>query len=325
MKIDAHQHFIAEHPDFEELLEEFDLRTLNLAFHYESEYGDWSVQVGFYREAARKWPDRYAWCTSFDLPGFDDPDYADKCIEKLEQDFADGAVGCKIWKSLGLSLRDPDGEHVKVDHPILQPIFDYLEKRGKPLVSHIGEPYSCWQPLSERDPCYQYYKNHPQYQFYGRTDCLTHAEVMGAVDLVVETHPDLRVIGAHLGSFEYDVAEIARRFELYPNFAVDTSARPGYLALQDRDKVRQFFRKYSDRIIWGTDGGGRNQSSMPEERRKAQYNYMRRKYKSQFVFYETDEVVNVQNVEAKGLALPDDVLEKFYVTNARNWFPGLVL
>lgn len=37
----------------------------------------------------------------------------------------------------------------------------------------------------------------------------------------------------HIGSLEYDVSEVAKRFERYPNFAVDVSARLGDLMAQD--------------------------------------------------------------------------------------------
>ena len=46
---------------------------------------------------------------------------------------------------------------------------------------------------------------------------------------------------------------MARRFDRYPNFAVDTAARVPYFMMQPRDKVRAFLIKYQDRILYGTD------------------------------------------------------------------------
>jgi len=40
------------------------------------------------------------------------------------------------------------------------------------------------------------------------------------------------VIGAHLGSPDHDVDEIAWRLDRYPSFSVDTSARTADLARQ---------------------------------------------------------------------------------------------
>jgi predicted TIM-barrel fold metal-dependent hydrolase len=52
---------------------------------------------------------------------------------------------------------------------------------------------------------------------------------------------------------EVDVDEIARHFDRYPNFAVDTAARMLYLMKQPPEKVRAFLTKYQDRVVYGTD------------------------------------------------------------------------
>jgi len=60
-------------------------------------------------------------------------------------------------------------------------------------------------------------------------------------------------VGAHLGSMEVDVDQIAKRFDKYPNFAVDTAARIDYLMMQKTEEVRAFLIKYQDRVVYGTD------------------------------------------------------------------------
>ena len=55
------------------------------------------------------------------------------------------------------------------------------------------------------------------------------------------------------GSLESNLDELGRRFDRYPNFAVDVAARTVYLTLQPREKARQFLMKYQDRILYGTD------------------------------------------------------------------------
>jgi len=54
-----------------------------------------------YRRLAQEHPDRYVWCTSFDLPRFDDPRYLEKVLEDLDRDFDAGAIACKVWKISG--------------------------------------------------------------------------------------------------------------------------------------------------------------------------------------------------------------------------------
>ena len=76
---------------------------------------------------------------------------------------------------------------------------------------------------------------------------------MDARDHILAKHPTLVVIGAHIGSLEYDVDEVAKRLDTYPNFNVEVSARTRDLTRQPSNKVRAFFLKYQDRILYGTD------------------------------------------------------------------------
>ena len=250
--IDAHTHLAGDHPESLAMLEELDLKVLNICVSRDPA-GQWRHQVERYRRLADAHPSRFAWCTTFDIPGFDDPAYADRVIRQLEADFAAGAVGCKVWKNVGMEIRKPDGQFLMIDEPVLEPIFAYLEQTNRTVMTHIAEPLACWQPLTPGNPHCAYYTKHPEWHMFGRAGVPSHENLMAARDRVLARHPRLRVVGAHLGSLEYDVGQIALRLACYPNFAVDTSARLLDLAGQDRSKVREFFLAWQDRIIFGTD------------------------------------------------------------------------
>jgi len=135
----------------------------------------------------------------------------------------------------------------------------------------------------------------------------------------------MRVVGAHLGSLEYDVAEIAKRLEQYPNFAVDTSARMKDLAFQDPETVRQFLTAYSDRVLFGTDIVARQAlSDLPDKEREEWLAQIEAVYRQEFAYYETEETFEVANREVRGLGLPAAVLDKLYHDNAAAWYPGLL-
>lgn len=256
-KIDAHVHFHGGQ-DGAALLERLGIKALNISVADVTESIDWRHESrNVYGKLAATYPDHFAWITSFDLPDYSEPDavYADRVIAELEKDFANGAVACKAWKNIGMELKNRDGDYVMIDDPIFKPLFDYLERTGRSAVMHIGEPKACWLPLDPDSPHYGYYSEHPQWHMYGRTDMPSHEQLIAARDHVVERHPDLPVIGAHYGSLEYDMAEVAARFERYPNFAIDTSGRLGDAAYHDRETMRDFFTRYPDRILWGTDQG----------------------------------------------------------------------
>ncbi len=321
-RIDAHLHVAADTPESLALMERYDLKYMNICVAQDA-HGAWREQADTYAPISKSQPNRFAWCTTFDLPRFDDPKYVEKAIQGLERDFADGAVACKIWKNLGMEVRHPNGDHVLPNDPLIQPIIEYVASQNKTLLMHIAEPLECWLPLKEGSPHSGYYSQYPEWHMYGRTDMPSHHDLMAARDAVVAQHPALRVIGAHLGSLEYDVDEVAKRLDQYPNFAVDTSARLTDLALQDTEKARRFCIKYQERILWGTDLVAGAVSKMTFERQTRYLNYAEETYREYTEFFESDGDVKVGRHTVRGLGLPDSVLEKIYRTNAERWYPGL--
>lgn len=322
-RIDAHIHYADNAPALLDLLDSFDLRLLNICFAADYE-DDWRAQRELYAGMQAEHPKRYAWCTTFDLPRFDDGRYVESVMESLREDFDRGAVGCKIWKNIGMAVRRPDGTFLMIDDPLFAPILEYLAKQDQTLLMHMAEPLACWQPLDERSPHYDYYRTHPQWHMYNHPDYPSHSDLIAARDRVVARHPDLRIVGAHLGSLEYDVDEVAARLDAYPNFVVDISARLGDLAMQDSGKVRRFFLDYADRILFGTDVVMRKRpSTLSEDERRAAIEALRDTYELHFAYLESDGPLSARGIETTGLNLPQSCLKKVYRENALRWYPAL--
>lgn len=323
-KIDAHIHYCGDHPDCLTVLNHLDLKLLNVCVANTQRGREWRVQAEGFGMLARTYPQSYAWCTAFDLPDFNDPQYMDHVLAELELDFAAGAVACKIWKNIGMEIRKPTGEFLMVDDPLFDPLYAYLAEVNKPLLMHTGEPLACWQPLDAGNAHQGYYWEHPEWYMYNQRDHPSHQDIIFARDRVLTHHPNLMVVGAHLGSLEYDVNEIATRLDHYPNFAVDTSARLHDLAYQDREVVREFFITYQDRILFGTDIVQREpQSELSEGERQHNLSQLQNRYQVDLTYFESDKKVLIRSREVQGLALPSAVLQKFYTTNAERWYPGI--
>ena len=321
--IDAHIHFGDDAPQLLALLEELDIALLNISFVRDAAV-DWRPQADLYAELHQRFPQRFAWCTSFSLPGFNDPSYAHHAIEGLSRDFDNGAVACKAWKNVGMEVRKPDGSFLMIDDDIFTPIFDFIASRGRTLLLHMAEPLACWLPLDERSPHYGYYSHNPEWHMFNRPDYPSHAELIAARDRMVAAHPGLRVVGAHLASLEHDVDEVAARLDRYPNLAVDISARLGDLATQDSSKVRQFFLDYQDRILFGTDVVMRMRpSSMSDAQRQAALADLAQTYRMHFAYLESGDALTVRGIATTGLDLPKPLMQKIYRTNAERWYPGL--
>lgn len=321
--IDAHIHYGDNAPELLALFDDFDLKLLNICVA-QDDHGEWRDQAETYARLTHEDPAHFAWCTSFDLPRFDDAGYIDSVIAGLDADFANGAIACKIWKNIGMEVRKPDGSFFMVDDPLFDPIYEHMIAHNWPLLTHIAEPLECWLPLKEGSPHYGYYSHNPEWHMYNKPEYPSHATLMAARDHVLAKHPRLRMIGAHLGSLEYDVDEVAARFDRYPNFAVDISARLSDLAIQNSAKVRDFFVTYQDRILFGTDVVMRQApSTLESAERQWVLNALRQTYEMHIAYLQGSGNVQVRTYTTEALALSSAVLDKVYRANALAYYPNL--
>jgi len=271
------------------------------------------------------YPEWIDWATSFSLDNWGSADWESSAIELIGEGFDKGAAAVKVWKDIGMVLKDPDGSFVMIDDPRFDPLFDYIQSRGKTLVAHIGEPRNCWLPLEEMtvNNDRKYFAENPRYHSYLHPEIPHYWKHIQARDRVLEKHPGLRLVGCHLGSLEFDVDELARRFEKFPNFAVDMAARVCHLQVQDREKVRNFCIKYQDRLLYGTDlGAGRVYMKTSIDSTLAR---IEQTYSNDYRYFATDEEMQVWEVDGafRGLALPAGVLRKIFYDNAKKWYPGI--
>lgn len=328
-KIDAHAHVaaggVSDEKLFVDLLKKHNLKWLDICV-VGTDWGKLQKKIAFAQSLHDRYPGQIAWATSFNLENWGQDGWQNTALETIKQGFAHGAVGVKVWKEIGMVLKDPDGRWVMIDDPRFDPVFDYIESQNKTLVAHIGEPRNCWLPLDsmtnvkDRD----YYKAHPQYQGFLHPEVPGYWEQIKARDHVLDKHPRLRFVGCHLGSLEYDVDELAKRLDKYPNLAVDLAERIMHFQIQDREKVRKFILKYQDRILYGTDIElGLVGPDTTEARMKGIDNVYRQDYR----YFATAEDVEAPTVKpgfkVRGLELPLPVLKKIFYENAVKWYPGI--
>lgn len=280
----------------------------------------------------QEYPGRSVYATTFSLQGFNEDDWHAKTIAYLQDSFDKGAVGVKVHKNIGMELKDKNEELVMIDHPRMDPILDFLEKSNIPLIGHLGEHRNSWLPLEKmtvkgnRD----YAAAHPEHHMYLHPERPSYEHYIAVRDHMLEKHPNLRFVGAHLGSLEWSVDELAKRLDKFPNMAVDMAERISHLqyqALTEREKVRDFFIKYQDRLIYGTD---MRHSAMDIVNNNitepaALMNHAHAVWMRHWRFFTTDEKMRVPKVdgEFRGLKLPREVVDKIYHRNAEKWFPGL--
>lgn len=173
--------------------------------------------------------------------------FGDIPYEKQAETLLDlGADGMKFLdmkpdfrKRLGKGICDPSYDRV----------FSMLEERQVPVLIHSGDPETFWDP----DWVTDYHKKVGW--FYGDGSFLTSEEIYREVFAMLDKHPKLQVTLAHFFFLSNKPEEAVRVMETYPNVRFDLT--PGgemYLGFsKDIDFWHDFFIKYQDRILFGTD------------------------------------------------------------------------
>ncbi len=314
-KIDVHAHYFDDMPRFADMLRRINMRVVNICF-YQTQPALLTGAQTLAAMLSRKYADTFYYASTFDLTRRNEPDYAEQVNAWLDRTFANGALMVKIWKEAGMQEKTPGGDYLMPDDPALDPVYAHLTQRGKPLLAHLADPIDAWLPLDASSPHFNYYSNNPQWHVHGREGFPSHARIIAARDNILAKHPNLVVIGAHLGSLEHDLDALADRLDRHPNFHVDVAARTYVLKGMPSEKVRAFFTKYQDRILYGTDLGRYSDGRAIDEKEQIAYaESIEKTYRADYAYY--------AGGGPKGLALSREILEKFYAGNAERLIPGL--
>jgi len=321
-KIDAHVHLYGELPVFLERVKADGFRVLTINVNY-ADFPPLPEQLASAVALRNASPERVAFAATFDAEGSDRPEWLGRTQAQLDAALSAGAVAVKVWKDIGMQWRDPDGRVVMVDDARFAPIFDSLAARHVVVLGHQGEPRNAWLPLEQMtiNGDREYFGAHPNYHMALHPEWPSYEKQLAARDRMLEAHPTLKFVGVHLASLEWDVDRIAEFLDRHPTACVDLAARMAHLqrqAVTHRDRVRSFFIKYQDRILYGTDIGrakGQSDEAFAEEAHAAWIADWK------FLAGQTEQRSPEFDGSFRGLALPRIVIDKVYGANARRLFP----
>ncbi|WP_020528246.1 amidohydrolase family protein [Flexithrix dorotheae] len=321
-KTDVHVHIHTERLAFYDQAKNDNFKLLTIGLDSHNKEKKVREQYAYSVYQVSKHPEEIQFATAFTMEGWDEPNWLERQLQMLDSAINNGARAVKVWKNIGMVYRDKDGELIMVDNPKLDPIFQMLADRKIPVIGHLGEPKNCWLPLNEMTTNNDstYYASHPQYHMFLHPELPSYEDQIVARDKMLEKNPNLIFIGAHLGSMEWDVDEIAKRLDKFPNMAVETAARMGQVFYQthhDREKVRDFFIKYHDRVLYATDLGDSGKREVNDL-----HEYLHNTWLRDWRFFVTDEEMTSDLVDEpfQGLKLPKEIVDDIYLHNAQKWF-----
>ncbi|HVI10370.1 MAG TPA: amidohydrolase family protein [Candidatus Binatia bacterium] len=256
----------------------------------------------------KPYPGRFIVFEQIDWSKIDDPDFSREMVAQLDDSVRRGARGLKILKDLGLGVRDKTGKLITVDDPRLDPVWEECGRLGIPVSIHVSDPEAFFHPIDATNERYEELIEHPDWSFYG-PQFPGKVAILEARDRVIARHPHTTFVCLHLANWPENLDYVSAELDRYPNMMVEFAAREAELGRQPR-RAREFFIKYQERIMFGTDNG------MEEEM-----------YRNHFRWLETgDEYFDYWGYPAQGrwkiygMELPDPVLEKIYHLNAERLF-----
>ncbi len=199
------------------------------------------------------------------------------------------------------------------------PYWEKMEELGLPLVFHVNDPEEFWN--GELVPEWAKLQG----WFYGDGSFIDNEEQYSEVLNVLKRHPDLNVIFAHFFFLSNQLDRLGEYLDAYPKMHVDLT--PGiemyHNFSKNPEKVRDFFIKYQDRILYGTDIGAKallaaNGEGIEPEESRLRINLVRS-------FLEEEDVFQLETEKGylfgkfaggfQGIHLPKEVLKKIYFKN----------
>ena len=238
------------------------------------------------------------------------PGWAEKAVKQLEADVAAGAVGVgEIPKSLGLSIKKPDGSRLKIDDPELDPIWDACARLGLPVFIHTADPQEFFQPIDYNNERWLELslfadRRYPQDRFPSFETLMTER------DNLFKKHPKTTFVAAHMGWHANDLGRLSKMLDEMPNVYTEVGAVLYDIGRQPRG-AHDFFIKYQDRILFGKD------SFQPEE-----YPYYWRVFETKDDYFDYYRPYHAF-WKLYGIDLPDGVLKKVYFQNALKITKGI--
>ena len=236
-------------------------------------------------------------------------DFIAEWIRRLDEFYQRGSRLIKFHMAPGTQKR----MGMDLDSPTIQRVIRHAYGLGYHFMSHVGDPRAWFG----EDRKYKPSEGHRSF-----------LEQFAMLERLLEKYPDRIHMGAHMGGSLEDLDALQTRLDRFPHYIVDSSATKWIvraIAEQSASRVRDFFIRNQDRILFGSDlvvGEKYN-----HDHYASRYWVHQKLWESDFNGLSPIEDPDAANGKPRlvGLDLPVEVLEKMYRTNAQRWLFGQVL
>ncbi len=249
--------------------------------------------------------DLYVFGTVHDMGVFSDIPYDEQLKYIIN-------AGCDGVKFINMKPNMRKAYKKGINHPDYDALFNEMEKMGIPALIHSKDPVEFWHKelmLPE----------HIEYGWcYDAEGFLTYEEIHKETLERLDKNPNLKVILAHVFFLDTDLPEAIRVMETYPNVCFDLAPHTGMFESFSKNVEgwREFFIKYQDRIMFGSDADDRRDQKTIDEI----YNVVETSLTAEDNEMTIECYENEWNI--RGLHLPKEVINKIYSENFLRFMNG---
>jgi predicted TIM-barrel fold metal-dependent hydrolase len=229
--------------------------------------------------------------------------------EQLRRSVDAGARGLKVWKDLGLEVRDGRGRLVMPDDERLQPLFTAAGELGVPVLIHTADPIAFFAPVDRYNERLDELGAFPEWWF-GGPGLPSFDVLIDSLEHVVASCPATTFIAAHVGCAAEDLARVDAMLSAYPNYVIDLSARMAELGRQPR-AARRLIESHPSRVLFGTDA-----FPVSLDDYRGWYRFLETDDEC-FDYSPMDEIPPQGRWQVSALDLPKELLADLYAGNAR--------
>jgi hypothetical protein len=172
------------------MLERLNLKLLNILVMDDTNphRKQLQAQIDDARALVRSSRGQMALCTTFDPYQVESASFSAHALKQIDRDFEQGAVAVKIWKNLGMEIKDRSGQYLMADDLRFEPIYKDIASHGKTLMTHQAEPDVAWGPPDASDPSWSYYRENPQWYVANRPGFPSKQRILDARDHVLANY-----------------------------------------------------------------------------------------------------------------------------------------
>lgn len=237
-------------PDVTELLGVMDARHVAGIVNLDGMWGD-ELEANLDRYD-RAHPGRFHTFCQVEWSTLAEPDGHSAILRQLDDSARRGARGVKIWKSVGLTVRDADGLLVSPDDDRVVAVVRRAGELGLPVLIHTADPIAFFDPLDQHNERLDELRDATDWWFGDRARYPSFDELLTAHARLVQACPDTTIIGAHVGCAAEDLDRVSALLDTAANYHVDIAGRMAELGRQPR-RFAQLVTEHPDRVLFGTD------------------------------------------------------------------------